>query len=113
MPSTSPLCGQGVEGGAALALVEQADALDQGLLGGEVAVEVAGAHAGLLRHLLHRRGVEAVADEGALGGGGDMVAARVVGLALVAWRSWLRRRSWAGRSGAGALKPGRSSCWSH
>jgi hypothetical protein len=27
--------------------------------------------------------VEAVADEGALGGGGDMIAAGVVGLALV------------------------------
>ena len=75
MPSTSPLCGEGVEGGAALALVEQADALDQGLLGGEIAVEVAGAHAGLFRHLLHRRGVEAVADEGALGGDGDVITA--------------------------------------
>ena len=84
--------GEGVERGAALALVEQADALDQGLLGREIAVEVAGAHARLFRHLLHRRGVEAVADEGALGGDGD-----VIRRAWSAWRSGARG-SWAERS---------------
>ena len=74
--------GEGMERGAAVALIEQTDAFDHRLLGGEVAVEVAGAHAGLFRHLLHRRGVKAMADEGALGGGGDMIAARVIGVAL-------------------------------
>ena len=45
----------------------RAQALDDRLLGGEIAVEVAGAHAGLVSHLRHRRGMKAVAHEGALG----------------------------------------------
>ena len=46
-----------------LLLVAGAQALDDRLLGGKGAVEVAGAHAGGLRDILHRGGVKTVLDE--------------------------------------------------
>ena len=59
---------------APLRLVELAQALDDRLLGREVAVEIAGAHAGFVGDMLHRRRVEAMADEGALGRFEDALA---------------------------------------
>ena len=62
-------------------LLRQSDAVafaepgNQRVLGGEVAVEVARAHAGLRRHVLHGRAVEAGARETALGGIEDDPAA--------------------------------------
>ena len=50
-----------------LGLIELAQALDDRLFGREIAVEIAGAHAGFVGDMLHRRGVKAVADKGALG----------------------------------------------
>ncbi len=50
-----------------LSLIEFAQALDNRLFGREGAVEIAGAHAEFLGDALHRRGVEPVADKGALG----------------------------------------------
>ena len=74
----------GDEVAAALAhlgkLVREADAValaepgDQRVLRREVAVEVAGAHPGLRRHVLHGRAVEAGAGEAALGGVEDVFA---------------------------------------
>ena len=58
-----------------------AKALDHRLLGGKIAVEIAGAHAGLVGDVLHRRGVKAVAHEGALGRGEDARAPIRVGRA--------------------------------
>ena len=67
-----------------LGAVALGDAGDDRLLGGEVAVEVAGAHAGLGADLLHRGLVEAGADEAALRRVEDFVPA--VGLASERWR---------------------------
>ena len=58
----------------ALDLVGHAQALDDRLLGREIAIEIAGAHARFLGDVLHRRRVETEADERALGGGYDMRA---------------------------------------
>ena len=55
------------EGPGASGLVDGAQALDDRLFGGEIAVEIAGAHAEFVGDVLHRRGVEAVADKGVLG----------------------------------------------
>ncbi len=63
-----------------LGAVALCDAGDQRLLRGEIAIEVAGAHAGLGADLLHRRAMEARAHETALRSGQDLVAA--VGLKL-------------------------------
>ena len=70
-------------------LVKRAQALDDRLLGGKVAVEVAGAHLGLLGDMLHRRRMEAVADEGALGRLEDPLAPALLGAAPVAERGCL------------------------
>ena len=58
----------------ALRLIELAQALDDRLFGREGAVEIAGAHAGFLGDMLHRRRMEAMADKGALGGFQDALA---------------------------------------
>ena len=55
------------EGLGALGLIELAQALDDRFFGREIAVEIAGAHAGFVGDMLHRRRVEAVADKSALG----------------------------------------------
>ena len=55
--------------------VALAEAGDQRVLGGEVAVEIAGAHARLRRHVLHGRAVKAGAREAALRGVEDVRAA--------------------------------------
>ena len=55
------------EGAGALRLIDRAQALDDRLLGREIAVEIAGAHAELVGDMLHGRCVKAVADKGALG----------------------------------------------
>ena len=60
-------------------LVKRAQALDDRLLGGKVAVEVAGAHLGLFGDVLHGRRVEAVADESALGRLEDPLAPALLG----------------------------------
>ena len=62
------------EGLGALLLVDRAQALDDRLLGREIAVEIAGAHAELVGDMLHRRRVKAVADKGALGALEDALA---------------------------------------
>ena len=54
------------EGPGALRLIAFAQALDDRLLGREVPIEVAGAHADFVGDMLHRRRVESMADEGAL-----------------------------------------------
>ena len=51
---------------AEIGAVALAEAGDQRVLGGEIAIEIAGAHAGLRRHVLHGRAVEAGAAEAAL-----------------------------------------------
>ena len=58
-----------------LGAVALGDASDQRLLGGEVAVQVAGAHAGLGADLLHRGLMEAGADKAALRGAENLVPA--------------------------------------
>ncbi len=57
-----------------LGLIEFAQALDDRLFGREVAVEIAGAHAGFVGDMLHRRGMEAMADKGVLGRFQDSLA---------------------------------------
>ncbi len=55
--------------------VALAKAGDERVLGGEVAIEVAGAHARFRRHVHHRGAMEAGADEAPLGGVEDVRAA--------------------------------------
>ena len=62
------------EGFRALHLIEQAQSLDDSFFRREIAIEIAGAHPGLVRNLRHRGGVKTVADEGALGGVQNMGA---------------------------------------
>ncbi len=59
---------QGHEFRGAPVVVVEAEAFDQSLLGGEVSIEVAGAHAGFVRYVLHGGGVKPEAHEGALRG---------------------------------------------
>ena len=59
---------------APLGLIELAQALDDRFFGREDAVEIAGAHAGFVGDMLHRRRVEAVADKSALGRFQDSLA---------------------------------------
>ncbi len=65
--------------------VALADARDDRFLGGEIAVEVARAHAGFGADVLHRGLMEAGAGKAALGGVENLGAA--VGLALDVWRT--------------------------
>ena len=58
-----------------LGAVALGDAGDHRLLGGEIAIQVAGAHAGLGADLLHRGLVEAGAHEAALGRAENLVPA--------------------------------------
>ena len=58
-----------------LGAVALGDAGDDRLLGGEIAIQVAGAHAGLGADLLHRGLMEAGAHKAALGGAEDLVPA--------------------------------------
>ena len=64
---SAPSARSSAKSSARSCLVARAEALDDRFLGREGAVEVAGAHAGRLRDMLHGRGVETVRGEGALG----------------------------------------------
>jgi len=66
--------GEGGEGLRAARLIELAQALDDRFFRREVAVEIARAHANFVGDTLHRRRMEAVANEGALGGFEDSKA---------------------------------------
>ena len=66
------------ETGGPLLLVAGAQALDDRLLGGKGAVEIAGAHAGGFRDVLHRGGVKAVRGESLLRRFQNALAAFVV-----------------------------------
>ena len=62
------------ESSGKLGVIEFAKALDDGVLGWEIAVEIAGARADFIGDVLHGRRVEAVADESVLGGFEDALA---------------------------------------
>jgi hypothetical protein len=50
-----------------LGMIELAQALDDGVFGREAAVEIAGARADFVGHMLHRRCMEPMTDESVLG----------------------------------------------
>ena len=62
-----------------LGLIELAQAFDDRVFGRETTVEIAGARADFLGHMLHRRRMKAMADESVLGRFQDSLASLGVG----------------------------------